>query len=132
MGCVQPTPLTRAGRRQLATGLRLPPDAAGASLLGASLAKAESLAEQYPDHGLSLTVLTDWKLFDNNVLELFSKLDSFPGTVRAVGLRNTPPADVLDPAIQTVTITPNSPRGSLARTVFDSLTLHRQGRELVS
>jgi hypothetical protein len=132
MGCVEPTPFTRAGRRQLATGLRLPQDAAGASLLGASLAKAESLAAQYPDHSLTLTVLTDWELFDNNVPELFSRIASFPGTVRAVGLRNPPPAELLDPAIQTVTITPNSPRGSLARTVYDSMTLHRQGRELAS
>ncbi len=42
LGCVEPTPLTRAGLRQLGTGLAVPRDAAGTSLLGASLTKAES------------------------------------------------------------------------------------------
>jgi len=129
-GCVEPTPLNRSGLRQLASGLSVPRDAAGASLLEASLTKAESLAAQYPAHGLVLTILTDWELFDTNVPELFSRLAGFPGTVFAVGLRTPPPADLLDPAIQTVTITRDSPKGSLARTTFNSLTLYRRGREL--
>lgn len=131
-GCVEPMPLTRSGMRQLATGLAVPWDAAGASLLGGSLAKAESLAAQYPDHRIVLTILTDWELFDDNVPELFSRLASFPGTVYAAGLRTPPPVGLLDPAIQSVTITKDSPRGSLARAAFDGLTLYRQGRELAT
>jgi len=132
VGCVEPAPFTRAGLRQLTTGLSVPRGAAGASLLGASLARAESLAANYPAHGLVLTVLTDWELFDSNVPELFSRLAGFPGTVFAVGLRTSPPSDLLDPAIQTVTITPDSPKGSLARTAFNSLTLYRRQRELAT
>lgn len=131
-GCVEPTPFTRAGLRRLGVGLAVPQDAAGTSLLGASLTKAESLAVQYPNHHRVLTVLTDWELFDDNVSDLLSRLANFPGTVYAVGLRTPPPVGVLDPAIQMVTITKDSARGSLARAVFDGLTLYRQGRELAS
>lgn len=127
-GCVEPAPLTRGGMRQLTTGLGVPRDAAGTSLLGAGLAKAESLAAQHPDHHVVLTVLTDWELFDDNVSELLSRLARFPGTIYAVGLRTPPPSGLLDPAIQTVTITKDSPRGSLAQAAFDGLTLYRQGR----
>jgi len=131
-GCAEPTPLTRGGMRRLASGLAVPRDATGASLLGGSLAKAENLAAQHPDHHVVLTILTDWELFDDDVSDLFSRLARFPGAVYAVGLRTPPPAELLDPAIQTVTITKDSPRGSLARAVFDGLTLYRQGRELAT
>lgn len=131
-GCVEPTPLGRAGLRRLGTGLAVPHDAAGASLLGSSLAKAESLAAQYPEHRLVLTILTDWELFDDNLADLFSRLARFPGKVYAVALRNPLPPGLLDPAVQTVTITHHSPPGSLARATFDSLTIYRQGRELSS
>lgn len=129
-GCVEPTPLCGAGLRQLATGLAVPRDAAGTSLLGPSLAKAESLAAQHPGHQLVLTILTDWELFDDNLPDVLSRLASFPGAVYAVVLRNPVPVGLLDPTIQTVTISHDSPPGGLARAAFDGLTLYRRGREL--
>ncbi|MCX2746254.1 hypothetical protein OOZ51_00305 [Arthrobacter sp. MI7-26] len=131
-GCVDPTPLTRTGMRRLANGLTVPHDATGASLLEGSLTQAEALAAHYPDHPLALCILTDWELFDDNASDLFSRLASYPGKVYAVGLRNPPPLDLLGPATQTVTVTRDSPQGSLACAMFDSLTIHRSGRALAA
>lgn len=129
-GCVEPRPFSRAGLRQLLAGLAVPTDAAGASALGPSLGKAESLAAANPDHQPVLIILTDWQLFDDDIEELMHRLGTFPGLVYAVALRIDPPPGMLDSTINVVTITAASPPGSLARAVFDGLTAHRFGRKL--
>ncbi len=129
-GCVEPTPFTRAGLRQLQSGLAVPVDAAGTSLLGPSLGKAEALAAASPDHQSVLVILTDWQLFDDDLPDLLTRLARFQGLVYAVALRNEPPHGLLDPAIHVVTVKATSPPGSLARAIFAGLTTHRPGRSI--
>lgn len=128
VGCVEPTSLTRAGRQRIASGLGIPRDAAGTSHLGPSLVKAEELATSYPSHQKVLIILTDWALFDSDLPDLYARIASFPGAVFAVGLRNPVPETVAGPKVKSVSITPESPQGSLARAMFDGLTTYRQGR----
>jgi hypothetical protein len=125
-GCVDPTPLTRAGRRSILSALAAPQDAAGSSSLELGLTRAEDIAAHHPDHKVVLIILTDWELFDANLPDLLARLTTFNGLVFAVGLRNSPPASLAGPNITSLTIRPDSPPGSLARAVFDALTVHRQ------
>ncbi|MGO4858952.1 hypothetical protein [Arthrobacter sp. 2MCAF14] len=128
-GCVEPRPFTRAGRHQLAAGLAVPPDAAGSSKLEPSLAKAEKLAASYPDHDVVLTVMTDWELFDENPSAVYARLAKFPGKVFAAVLRTGPQPWMLDPRITVVAITAQSEPGTLAKTMFEALTMHRPDRK---
>ncbi|TFD27343.1 hypothetical protein [Cryobacterium lyxosi] len=57
-------------QRHLARGLQIPRFAAGSSILGPSLIRAEQIAANFPKHEVRLVVLTDWQLFDiDNILE---------------------------------------------------------------
>lgn len=127
-GCIEPTPLTRTGRHRIASGLGIPRDAAGTSNLGPALTKAEELTTNRSDYQNVLIILTDWALFDPNLPDLYARIASFPGTVFAVGLRNPVPEAVAGPKVKSVSITPESPQGSLARAMFEGLTTYRQGR----
>ena len=127
-GCVGPTPLIRRNRYQFASGLGVPRDAAGTSCLGPSLARAEELVADYPDHQIVLIILTDWELFDADPIDIQARIVAFPGTVFAIGLRNPVPETFTAPNINSVAIAADSLPGTLARAVFDALTVHRQLR----
>ncbi|MHA7271206.1 vWA domain-containing protein [Arthrobacter sp. HLT1-20] len=126
LGCIEPTPLTRDARQRLASGLEIPRDSAGTSYLGPSLAKAEELTANYPDHRSVLIILTDWALFDHDLASIYARIVAFSGTVFAVGLRSPVPDAVTGPNIRSITISADSPPGALARAVFEGLTVHRQ------
>lgn len=127
-GCIEPTPLTRAGRNRLASGLEIPRDSAGTSFLGPSLTTAEELAANNSDHRNILIILTDWALFDHDLESIYDRIVAFPGIVVAVGLRNPVPDAVTGPNIRSITLSTDSPPGTLAKAVFDGLNFHRQPR----
>ena len=110
----------------LARGLRIPRFAAGSSILGPSLTRAEEIAMSFPKHEVRLVVLTDWQLFDtDNVL---NQLRSFPGTVLAIGLNTNPPIAADDDSIVGLRVGHDDPPGAVARALFGELTVGRRGR----
>jgi len=117
-------------QQHLTRGLRVPRFAAGSSVLGPSLTRAEEIAARFPKHEVRLVVLTDWQLFDtDNVLD---RLHSFPGTVLAIGLNADPPsaADVDD--MVGLRIGHDDPPGAVAFALFGELTVGRRGRRFIS
>lgn len=113
---------------QLARGLRIPRGAAGSSVLGPSLTRAEDIAAHFPKHEVRLVVLTDWQLFDtDNVLE---RLHNFPGTVLTMGLNANPPTGI-DDDIVGIRIGHEDPPGAVARAMFVELTVGRRGHHFI-
>ncbi|MHB1235497.1 MAG: hypothetical protein ACYCZK_07470 [Microbacteriaceae bacterium] len=113
-------------QQHLARGLRVPRFAAGSSVLGPSLTRAEEIAASFPKHEVRLVVLTDWQLFDtDNVLD---RLRSFPGAVLAIGLNTNPPITADDENIVGLRIGHDDPPGAVARALFGELTVGRRGR----
>jgi hypothetical protein len=126
-GDVLPTPISRGGWRTLRHGLSIPPDGAGASLLGPSLEAAYGIAERYPRHGHILVALTDFELFDNELPRVLDDFCAFPGTVHAVALRANPPTRLVDDDRVRVThVVYTDQPGAVARAVFSALTTHRR------
>lgn len=116
-------------QQQLTRGLRVPRFAAGSSVLGPSLTRAEELAASFPKHEVRLVVLTDWQLFDtDNVLE---RLRQFPGAVLAIGLNTNPPVAAGDDTIVGLRIGHDDPPGAVARAMFGELTVGRRGRRFI-
>lgn len=114
---------------KLKRDLRIPHGAAGSSVLGPSLTRAEEIAASFPKHEVRLVVLTDWQLFDtDNVLE---RLHSFPGTVLAIGLNADPPSAADDDDMVGLRIGNDEPPGLVARALFGELTVGRRGRRFV-
>lgn len=128
VGGVPPSPLHRRVSGALATGLHVPPMAAGRSVLAPSLEEAFRLADQHPQHLLSLVVLSDFALMDADPAAVLSRLDSFPGDVHAVVLGGRAHGGVVAGRIQITPISPGDPPGTVASAVFSSLTRHRDGR----
>ena len=128
-GDVDPGKLrSRAFQQHLKRGLRVPRFAAGSSVLGPSLTRAEEIAASFPKHEVRLVVLTDWQLFDtDNALD---RLHSFPGTVLAIGLNADPPSEA-DDDIVGLRIGHGHPPGAVARALFGELTVGRRGRRFV-
>ncbi|MEC3979640.1 hypothetical protein [Amycolatopsis sp. H20-H5] len=126
-GDVGPVPITRRGLLALRAGLRVPPDGAGSSELAPSLRRAVEIAEAYPDHVVTLVVLSDFQLFDPELDQVLGELGSFPGDVHAVILGTLMPAGVLDQRITVTHIGHDDPPGAVARALFASLTTHRPG-----
>lgn len=125
-GDVAPTPL-RGGMASLERGLTIPRDAGGCSLLGPSLARAQAMADQHPDHHVVLIVLSDFQLFDSNVAEVLSDFANFPGQAHAVVLRASPPQVLLDdPRVIVTPMKPTDPPGALAKAIFGTLTAARR------
>ena len=118
-----------AFQQHLARGLRVPRFAAGSSVLGPSLTRAEEIAASFPKHEVRLVVLSDWQLFDtDNVLE---QLRDFPGTVLAIGLNTNPPFAAGDDKIVGLRIGYDDPPGAVARALFGELTVGRRGRRFI-
>lgn len=117
---------SRTFQQHLKRGLRVPRFAAGSSVLGPSLTRAEEIAGSFQKHEVRLVVLTDWQLFDtDNVLE---RLRGFPGAVLAIGLNTNPPIAVDDNNIVGLRIGHEDPPGAVARALFGELTVGRRGR----
>jgi len=113
----------------LARGLRIPRFAAGSSVLGPGLTRAEEIAASFSKHEVRLVVLTDWQLFDtDNVLD---RLRSFPGAVLAIGLNTDPPIAVDDDNIVGLRVGHDDPPGAVARALFGELTVGRRGRRFI-
>lgn len=113
-------------QQHLKRGLRVPSSAAGSSVLGPSLTRAEEIAGSFPKHEVRLVVLTDWQLFDtDNVLE---RLRGFPGAVLAIGLNTNPPIAADADNIVGLRIGHDDPPGAVARALFGELTVGRRGR----
>jgi hypothetical protein len=119
-----PTPIRSSNRAAITGSLRVPPDAAGMSVLGRSLKVTRKLIAQYPDHQAVFVVHTDFELFDNYMADLLS----LSADVHAVVLRARPPQELLDAPNVTVTrVDHTSPAGTVARAVFAALTTGRLG-----
>lgn len=127
VGGAPPTPLARRLSSALEGALRMPPMAAGCSLLGPSLEEAFHLAEQHPEHQCSLLVLSDFALMDPDPAQVLSRLSTFPGDVHAVILGRPLPHRVLDLRIRVTPVTAEDEPGAVARAVFSTLTAHRVG-----
>jgi hypothetical protein len=128
-GDVPPSPLNRQRSRQIERGLAIPPDGAGASLLGPSLQEAYRLAERFPDHQHVLCVLSDFLLFDDDLPKVLDDFSAFPGTLHAVVLRATPPSRLLDDGrIQVTSVDYTDRPGAVAQAVFGAATTHRRQR----
>ncbi len=116
-------------QQHLTRGLRVPRFAAGSSLLGPSLARAEEIATSFPKYEVRVVVLTDWQLFDtDNVLD---RLRSFPGAVLAIGLNTDPPIAADDDNIVGLRVGHDDPPGAVARALFGELTVGRRGRRFI-
>ncbi|MGH3630673.1 MAG: hypothetical protein ACRDRL_24935 [Sciscionella sp.] len=126
-GEVAPVPLTRAGLRQLQAGLRVPPDGAATSRLGPSLEQARTLAAAYPDHAVTLVVLSDFLLLDADPPQVLATLGVFPGTVHAVVLGGRDVPDLPTGRVTVTKVQRTDPPGAVATAVFASLTRHRPG-----
>ena len=127
VGGVPPTPIRQRHLRTLEAGLRVPQGAAGSSVMAPGLGAAHDLATSHPDHLNTLVVLSDFELLDLEPGPVLDQMAAFPGEVHAVVLGRELPEGLLDPRIQVTSIRRGDPPGTLARTVFDSLTAHRPG-----
>lgn len=126
-GEVGPVPITRVGMLRLRAGLAPPPDGAGTSELAPSLHRAIEIAENHPEHDVTLVVLSDFQLFDPDPGQVLSDLAAFPGSVHAVVLGCTLPEGVLGESISVAHIDHDSPPGAVARELFAQLVVHRPG-----
>jgi len=118
-----------AFQQHLKRGLRVPRFAAGSSVLGPSLTRAEEIAASFPKHEVRVVVLTDWQLFDtDNVLD---RLRSFTGPVLAIGLNTDPPIATDDENVVPLRVGHDDPPGAVAHALFGELTVGRRGRRLV-
>jgi hypothetical protein len=126
-GEVEPVPITRTGMQRLRTGLCPPPDGAGTSELGPGLDRATGIAEAYPDHEVTLVVLSDFLIMDDEPADVLSRLAKFPGTVHTVVLGGRLPAGVLDQRITVTHVDRDSRPGAVARALFAGLVAHRPG-----
>lgn len=126
-GDVPATPLNRHRSRQIERGLAIPPDGAGASLLGPSLKEAYRLAERFPNYQHILCVLSDFLLFDDDLPKVLDDFAAFPGVVHAVVLRANPPARLLeDDRIHVTHVDYVDQPGAVAHAVFGVATTHRR------
>lgn len=126
-GEVGPVPITKYGMVKLRRGLRPPPDGRGSSALLPSVRRAIELAEAYPEHKVTLVVLSDFQLLDPVPAQALAELAAFPGDVHAVVLGGRLPDGVLADRITVTPVRTDDPPGAVARALFASLTTHRRG-----
>lgn len=115
----------REFQKEFKAGLRDPPDGMGVSLIGPSLAKAEQIARDHPQHRTRLVVLTDWALFDS--FDYVERLKAFPGRVLAVGLGRMPPPELNSESVAMLQVTHGDAPGTVARALFKELVRDRPG-----
>lgn len=128
-GYVAPQPLIDRGVRRLDRGLnRLSGNWGLSSELGPPLNYVEAQAGRRPGD-LAVVVFSDFLLTDHSPGAILDRLCAFPGYVHAVVLGSQPPPMLgANPAIAVTRLTPSSPRGAVARAVFDGLTHYRTRR----
>ncbi|GAA3127394.1 vWA domain-containing protein [Streptosporangium carneum] len=124
-GDVAPCRLDRRGRRLINQGLAKPLEVLsgyGTSELTSVLADAGHLAVQRPRHRRVLIVFSDYELTDPNPGWVLKQLCHFPAEVHAVVLGSPPPDQLMNnPAVAVTSITWSSPRGAVARTLFQAI-----------
>jgi len=131
VGGVGPLPLRRRVPTALSRALAIPPDAAGCSLLGPSLAAAARIVDRAPAvRDLKLVVFSDFQLFDPDLDRVLADLADFPGDVHAVALGANPDISRLDPRITVTRLTAQDPPGALARALLRSLAQGRRGARI--
>jgi len=126
-----PVPLKRRVPGVVQRALAIPPDAAGCSLLGPSLAAAARMVEAVPSiRNLALVVFSDFQLFDADPERVLSDLAGFPGEVHAVALGGSPGISGLDPPITVTRLTSGDASGALGRALLRSLAQERRGARI--
>jgi hypothetical protein len=122
-GDLEPLPIRRPHHDRIRRSLAIPPDGAGASLLGAGLAGAERLAAEHgATHRVVLIVLSDFLLFDDHLADLIA----FPGDVHAVVLSAPAPPELKsEPEVTVTSIDHGSTPGAVGRAVFGALVATR-------
>lgn len=122
-----PQPLTRRGWTRLRHAVDNPPDFTGSDL-GPSLAVAEDLADQHPDHELSLIVVSDFELFDPDVEDVLDRFVRWPGRRHAVVLHSPVPDRLKDQTLAEVThVVWDTTPGAIAQALIRTLTTGRMG-----
>lgn len=130
VGDAGPLPLKRRVPGSLSRSLAIPPDAAGCSLLGPSLAAAARIVDGTPAaRDLALVVFSDFQLFDDDLDRVLSNLAGFPGDVHAVVLGSSP-LITMDPRITVTRLTNSDPPGALGRALLRSLAQGRRGAHI--
>ncbi|MFD3399862.1 hypothetical protein ACFWUU_04245 [Kribbella sp. NPDC058693] len=97
------------------------------SNLAPSLTAARQLADEYPNHKVTLLLLTDFQLFDADINRVLTDIATFPGDVHAVVLGGTQVDGLMDERVQITKATYTDPPGTVARAIFASLVNHRPG-----
>lgn len=120
----------RGALARLDASLHVPNDAAGTSDLSPSLAEAERLAAEHPDHDVRLTILSDFAITDDDPSAVFARLVNFPGQVHAVVLGAQVPGDLYGENITITQLEHGDPPGALAAAIHRSLTATRRGRRV--
>jgi hypothetical protein len=118
----------RRHRVELERELRVPPDAPGTSDLTPAVEAVEGIASKHPQHEVTWSILSDWKLTDDDPDGLYRRLADFPGTVHAIGLNLPVPGNLVGPRIWVTNLTSDSPLGSVAIALHRALTTGRPGR----
>lgn len=133
VGGAGPLPLRRRVPRAVQRALATPPDAAGCSLLGPSLAAAARTVDGVPSvRSLALVVFSDFQLFDDDLGRVLADLAGFPGEVHAVALGSSPDTTGLDPGITVTRLTNDDAPGALGRALLRSLAHGRRGARIPS
>ncbi len=127
---VGPLTITRKGPKELSEALCVPSAPAyGSSCLGPSLAEAERLAAAHGDHEVVLVVFSDFELLDSDTSAVLGRLRRFgeqPNRqAHAVVFRSDPPAQLENGAVVVTHVPVDTPRGAVARAVFNALLAAR-------
>ena len=131
VGGAGPMPLKRRVPGAMQRALRVPPDAAGCSLLGPSLAVAARMVENLPSvRDLALVVFSDFQLFDDDPTRVLSDLAGFPGEVHAVVLGSSPDISGLESGITVTRLTSGDGPGALGRALLRSVAHGRRGARI--
>jgi hypothetical protein len=126
-----PVPLKKRVPGVVQRTLAIPPQAAGCSLLGPSLAAAARMVEAVPSiRNLALVVFSDFQLFDPDPERVLADLAAFPGEVHAVALGSSPGITGLDPPITVTQLTSADSPGALGRALLRSLSRERRGARI--
>jgi hypothetical protein len=125
-GSTHPRPLTRRGLGRLLADLDAGP-AGTSSNLHPTLDVVSNLADQYPSHDLSVIVLSDFLLTDQDAGKVIEDLGDLPvGGLHAISLRANP-VDLTGRMSSVDHITHDSAPGAITRALHHKLVRTRGG-----
>lgn len=119
-GDSEPTVITKRNMQRINAAL-VDPGGYGTSELGDALTDAEELALAHPGHTVTLGIFSDFELFDEDLSDIYERLQAFPGKVHAVVLGGHTPAMLNASELPTTTIGWNALSGDVARAVLAAL-----------